>query len=363
MLTSTLLLTTISLVSAAPFSFTNNPIGNSFPTPIPSQVPDIEAQAHGSLPNGAPPATVNADTITSLQAIASQEAFEVAYFHSLLENVTNSAPGDGYHFNEPKERSYVIASLTAIQAQEELHFLNANGALAHFKAAPIVPCEYQFPVSTFKDAIALASTFTKVVMGTLQDVEEHFALVGDVGLIRGVASVIGQEGEQNGFFRHFLGKIPSELPFLTTSTREFAFSALNQNFVVPGSCNAANLATINLPIFVPLSVETANIQPIKQDLQFSFEQPADGPKAEWGGNYENLRMAYVNQQNMPQVAQFRSVKVKGNKVTVEVAFDFDEAKFGNGLTIASVVLASGDLSSASGVAKVAVAGPGLIDIN
>jgi hypothetical protein len=59
---------------------------------------------------------------------------------------------------------------------------------------------------------------------------EH--LDGDIGLIRGVASVIGQEGEQNGFFRFKADKIPSAVPFLTTSTREFAFSTLNQNFVL-----------------------------------------------------------------------------------------------------------------------------------
>jgi hypothetical protein len=32
-----------------------------------------------------------------------------------------------------------------------------------------------------------------------------------------------------------LGKVLSALPFLTTSTHEFAFSSLVQTFVVPGS--------------------------------------------------------------------------------------------------------------------------------
>ena len=54
---------------------------------------------------------------------------------------------------------------------------------------------------------------------------------GDFGLVRPVASVIGQEGEQNSFCRSMLGKVPSTLPFLITGTGEFAFSSLVQTVV------------------------------------------------------------------------------------------------------------------------------------
>ena len=57
---------------------------------------------------------------------------------------------------------------------------------------------------------------------------------GDAGNIRGFTASLGQEGEQNGFYRDLLGKLPSALPFLTASLRDFAFSALNQNFVIEG---------------------------------------------------------------------------------------------------------------------------------
>ena len=98
-------------------------------------------------------------------------------------------------------------------------------------------------MSDFNSSIKLAATFTSLVLGTLQDVIEIFAERGDVPLTVGVASVVGQEGEQEGWYRLLQGKVPSELPFLTTSTREFAFNALNQNFIVPGSC-----PNINLPL-------------------------------------------------------------------------------------------------------------------
>jgi hypothetical protein len=64
------------------------------------------------------------------------------------------------------------------------------------------------------------------------------------------------------------GKIPSVLPFLTTSTREFAFSASNQVFVMPSPC--PNINTISLPIFKTLNVDTADIDAKQQTLEFSI---------------------------------------------------------------------------------------------
>jgi hypothetical protein len=98
----------------------------------------------------------------------------------------------------------------------------------------------------------------------------------DFGLVRPAASVIGQEGEQNGFYRSMLGKVPSALPFLTTGTREFAFSSLVQTFVVPGSC--PNINTIPLPVFAPLTLVTA---PIASGLNRPYNP---GPGA-WSGLY------------------------------------------------------------------------------
>lgn len=350
----------LSLVAAAPFSFANNPLGNGFPNPSPAQIAVIEAQAHGSLPNGAPPAIPpKDDSFTSLRLIAFNELFEVAFFTELLANITHGY--DGYNIDHDGRKQYVIESLTNILAQEELHALNANGALAHFNEGPIQPCQYNFPVNTVEDAIALASTFTDVVLGTLQDVVSAFGTDGDAGLIRGVASVIGQEGEQNGFYRRLLNKLPSALPFLTTSTREFAFSALNQNFVVPGSC--PNLNSIALPIFPALTVETADIDAKAQDLTFSITIPSTGTKPEWKSDYSGLSIFYINQQNTPVVETIKNVKVTGSKVTFQAAFPFDAATFGNGLTIAALATTPTALT-ADGIAKAStVFGPGLIEIN
>lgn len=355
-----------TIASAAPFTF---PLSNGFPKVAnpSSQLTAIEQQAHGTLPNGPPPPSITADTEASLELIAFNELFEVAFFTELLSNVTNNVTG--FQFADSNKRNTVITALTAIQAQEELHALNANGALAHFGLSPIQPCEYNFPVSDFTTAIALASTFTDVVLGTLQDVASLLATDGDNGLIRGVVSVVGQEGEQNGFYRALLGKIPSALPFLTTSTREFAFSALNQNFIVPGSC--PNIGEIALPIFRPLTVDTQNIQPKTQTLEFSITiENANSTWGEWKRDcperspsyYSSLSVVYINQQNLPVVEPITNVAIEGNTVIFDAEFPFDQFLM-NGLTIAAVTKTAGPFTSADAVAKDTIFGPGLIEIN
>ena len=341
--------------SSAPSSSGSSsfPLSNGFPNianPSP-QLTAIELAAQGTLPNGPPPASVTADTLTSLELIAFNELFEVAFFTSLIQNITNNEPG--YGIEGKGVREFVLQALTAVQAQEELHALNANGALAHFGASPVQPCQYKFPVSTFADAIGLASTFTDVVLGTLQDVQSKLATDGDAGLIRGIGSVIGQEGEQNGYYRTLLDKIPSALPFLTTSTREFAFSALNQNFVVAGSC--PNVGEINLPIFAPLTVVTSNIQPKTQNLQFQFTTKN-------ATSASGLSLVYINQQNLPVVEPLITPTQSGNSISFSAVFPYDQFEM-NGLTIAAVVQGSGPFASADAVAAATIAGPGLIEIN
>jgi hypothetical protein len=344
-----------SSVSSAPSSPgpSSFPLSNGFPNianPSP-QLTAIEIAAQGTLPNAPPPASVTQDTLTSLELIAFNEIFEVAFFTSLIYNITNNVPG--YSIGGEGVRDFVLNALTAVQAQEELHALNANGALAHFGASPIQPCQYKFPVSTFDDAIALASTFTDVVLGTLQDVQSKLATDGDSGLIRGIGSVIGQEGEQNGYYRTLLNKIPSALPFLTTSTREFAFSALNQNFVVPGSC--PNVGEISLPIFAPLTVVTSDVQAKTQNLQFQFTTTSPT-------SYSGLSLVYINQQNLPVVEPLLNPTQSGNTISFSAAFPYDQFEM-NGLTIAAVVNGSGPFASADAVAAATIAGPGLIEIN
>jgi hypothetical protein len=258
----------------------------------------------------------------------------------------------GYDLGYGQE--YVLDTLNAIVAQEQLHALNANGALKNFKQQPIEACKYAFPVTDFQSAIALAGTFTDVVLGTLQDVNQKFAQSSDFGLVRAVSSVIGNEAEQEGFFRLVQKKRASAQPFLTTSTRDFAFTAI-QGFIVPGSC--PNIDTIPLKTFKPLNVLSKDIKAETQNIQFSFAK-ADAGTEDWA----SLSLVWINQQNVPIVKALANPKVEGDTVTFDGPFPYDEFLM-NGLTIAAVTSGPKAFKTADEVAAAAIFGPGLIEID
>jgi hypothetical protein len=73
--------------------------------------------AGGTLPNTALPTSLPADAEQTLQVIAYNEIFEVAFFSSLLANVTNGVDG----FTDlPLDKDYIVKILTAVVAVSSL---------------------------------------------------------------------------------------------------------------------------------------------------------------------------------------------------------------------------------------------------
>ncbi|KAF2664987.1 hypothetical protein BT63DRAFT_482886 [Microthyrium microscopicum] len=343
-----------------------------------SQLPAVFKLARGSLSNAPPPpqGALSADAITSLQFIEFNELFESAFFLSLLANVTNNVPG--FQINDQDERNYVIDSITAIVAQEELHAINADNALRSQLAPTIQPCTYKYGTTSFVDAITFAALFTDVVLGTLQDVIQLLAISKDVGLTRGVAASLGQEGQQSGFFRlvENRNKIPSEQPFLTTSTRDFAFSALQQNVIV--SCPNDSILKNKLKLYAPLNVLTTNIPAADQTLNFSIDintiatsnvfKPASGSWSAYGKTFNaaydwsQTSIVYINSQNLPVVVKPTNVKVAGTVISFSANFP-QNTNLMNGLTLAALTHTAGPFPNASSVADATLFGPGLIEVN
>lgn len=359
-----------TLITAAPFSV-NNSFLDAVTATNTGPLLAIQTAAHGSLSNIAPPPALAGgnDSLTNFQLVAYNENMEVAFFSELIYNITNNVTG--YTFGTQDSKNQVLSNLNAILAQEELHSINAEKAIVRFTNntnAIIQPCKYNFAATNFKQAIAIASVFTDVVMGTLGDVQTIFGTNGDSKFIRGVAASLGQEGEQNGYFRTILHKNAAALPFLTASTRDFAFSALNQNFVVEGSCPNAN--TIPLKSFQTL---TLTQQPDTIDantvLTFSFKLNADQDyNTTWGEKCKGLSLVYINQQNKPVVQPFETINLQADGKTVVVTakflFDAGAAKgtVGNGLTLAA--LAEGtDFANVAEVSAAAKFGPAPIEVN
>lgn len=124
-----------------PFEF---PLSNGFPNiSVPSdELLEIYSRAQGTLPNGALPSEIADDTALTLQLVAFNEFFEVAFFTSLLANITNGQPG--FDVASGSALEIVVNALVAVQAQEELHAIGANAILASAGRTPIDPCAYVF---------------------------------------------------------------------------------------------------------------------------------------------------------------------------------------------------------------------------
>lgn len=245
--------------------------------------------------------------------------------------------------------------------QEEQHALAAVSTLKAVNAFAPSACQYQFPVSNLKDAVNLAETFTAVVLGALQGANVIFSQDKQTGAVQTVSSVIGQEGEQNGFYRVFLDKVPSESPFLTTVPAPFAWSAL-QAFVVPGSCPFP-LSNINLPIFPALEVNggaIASAEPRDQTLSFSADvSGSEAAKAHVGR--DNLFATYTTGQQLPISVAITDVEWSGSRISFKAPFPFSKFVMQG---FSHVALTTGDtFDSADAVVQSALAAPGLIQVN
>lgn len=95
-----------SAAAAAPFSF---PLPNGFPNLNATARVEVYKLAGGTFPNSALPTSLKAGGTQTLQLIAANEIFEVAYFTELLYNVTNNVPG-----YDVMDKDYVVKTLTAV---------------------------------------------------------------------------------------------------------------------------------------------------------------------------------------------------------------------------------------------------------
>ncbi|KAK4695155.1 hypothetical protein P7C71_g2543, partial [Lecanoromycetidae sp. Uapishka_2] len=342
----------VARVAAAPYN--SFPLLDGFPQPNTSQLSEIEQKAQGSLPNSLLPTSLKSTGITILQLIALNEIFEVAFFTQLIANITNNVTGYDATALAPLDYTYVLKSLTAVVNQEELHAAAANDILISGGQRAIAPCQYQFPVTNFTQAIALAQTLTDVVLGRLPTAQAAFAAdAGDeTPLVLLFGSILAQEGEQNGWFRSTAQKTPSAAPFLTGGSPSFAFTAI-QMFIVPESCPIP-LTSINLTTFGPLTILTT---PEARNMTLKFAVPGHVAA-------ESNEIVYLAGQNLPVSVPISPVRRINDLSHFVARFPFEStARFANGLTIAALVNKTGQsFGNADEVAAATLYGPGLIEV-
>lgn len=179
-----------------------------------------------------------------------------------------------------------------------MHAYNANDAVRYFtNGSHMYPCSYEFPVSTFGEAVDFAQTLTDMYIGLLANIQQRTAahLGRDAqSIVYVLAQALGQEGQQSGWFRSLRRLPPSAEPFLTTSTREFALGWM-QHWIVPGSC--PNMAAIPLRLLPPLTITAVSIGDATRPGNVTLVAPGPLDPA-------TQRVAFVNGALVPTVVSF-----------------------------------------------------------
>jgi hypothetical protein len=355
-----------TLAAAAPFTVNTDYVALATATNT-EALAAIQTAAHGSLSNITPPKFLNGGktTLPVFQGVAFNENSEVAFFEELLFNISTNV--SGFTFDDAYVRNEALLNINAIVAQEKLHQINANKAVARFSndtSAIILPCKYNFPAYDFNSALQEAGIFTSLVMATLQQAIVALGTNGDGNLARGVAASLGQEGQQDGFFRAKQGLIAPEGPFITSSTPDYLINFLLQNYIVPGSC--PNLNTIPFAQWQPLTFTGANREWYKEDqLSFKFSLSSTQSAKDFGTNFGDLSLVYVNQQNTPIQKPLKNVAVSadGKTVSFDVDFPHDGAATNEGLVLISVAATKGaQLVNVVDAAKATLFGPFVIEV-
>lgn len=113
-LKSLVLLAGITVAAPAiPRSY-STPASDGFPKPSPEQLAAIQQTAGGQLSNAPPPPKLASSSLTAFQLIAFNENFEAAFFSSLIDNITNNAPG--FQLDDQNKKAELLSIFEAIKA-------------------------------------------------------------------------------------------------------------------------------------------------------------------------------------------------------------------------------------------------------
>lgn len=260
-----------------------------------------------------------------------------------------------------------------------MHAIAANTFLVSAGEQPIAPCQYDFPVTSFKNAILFAQVFTDLALGTIPIIQLLFSREAGAASrnVLTLGAILGQEGQQDGFFRGTQRKTPSAAPFLTGASASIAAKVL-EKLTVKDSCpqpisdlgfgtlpslsiddEAGTTAEPAWPNFI--SINPRSTKPSPQQNRLSFTVVGLPQSAEF-----NPSITYISGQNEPySVNAFITNPVNGVNAS-DVRHFIANSPAGaqsNGLTIALFTRGLGPFDTIEQALAVTNAGPALIEMD
>jgi hypothetical protein len=194
--------------------------------------------------------------------------------------------------------------------------------------------------------MSVAYHFSGLLMGAIPAVITEFGATSEIVTL--FSAVLGQEGQQDGYFRWLRQLVPNENPFLTTSVPAFFYNHILQQYVVPDTCPA-------LLDFLPTYGKLLALSsPPARNSTLGFHTTLANVTAD---NY----IAYMSGQKIA-VEAITNLTHMHDSTTFEVKFPYDSG-FSRGLTIAALVAKKRSFANTSDVAEHTLAGPALIEVN
>jgi len=92
---------------------------DGFPSPINMQLNNINRKAGGKLSDAPPPAKLANGTLDIFQAIAFGETFEVAFFSSLLNNVTHMKDTESVGVWRKEQLINILTTVIAVSGRRD----------------------------------------------------------------------------------------------------------------------------------------------------------------------------------------------------------------------------------------------------
>ncbi|KAH7321154.1 hypothetical protein B0I35DRAFT_450627 [Stachybotrys elegans] len=338
------------------------PSENGFPTPNEDQLRTIQLDAEGRLPDRPYPTSLSSDVVALYQVYTFLEQATSGFFAQMWNNVTNNDPG--YEIFVAEDRNVILEVIDTAIAQEQVRALRGMSILSAAGAYVPEPCVYGTNAATYIDAVDTSQTLLTLATGFQQNLAKVLAREEQYELLQQEMSIAGPIGEESGFFRANLFRLPNEGPFTTYVPAVFMWSYIRAFGLLGGGHCDWDLNTIAMPVVADLRPGGRRrlfVPAEDQDLLFQVDWnqvTAPGAGAYVGGDGSGLYLTWIVGQLEPFSVSVNNVTWNGRLMTFFASFPFTENVM-SGTSIAALTTTN-TFDSVEDIVDSALAGPGIV---
>lgn len=215
-------LDTSNVVSTSTIISTVPPPGATIP-------PDVASMAGGSQPSSygwAPNITDSA--VSFLQVIGFVDNILLDILINGHNNLTSGSWSNLYP-------ATIANTMGTMAAQAIVHRSTSTDSLTHYAKNVTGTCQYNYPISSVDDFVAISLTLILLEIALLLDVIS-LVVTTDTWMIGPLSSTLGSKARMAGMVNMMQNHIPAAAPREVLMPASLVYSYVNNHYVVPGSC-------------------------------------------------------------------------------------------------------------------------------